>query len=186
MTIGKSITGLATRLVYGRPPTDVPPSLDSIELTRLNGSPFPQQEELAGKVVLFVNVASRCGLTPQYGALVDLAVKYRDRGFVIVGAPCNQFAGQEPGGAEDIAQFCAATYGVDFPLLAKLDVNGRERHPLYRWLIGSDAGGGNDISWNFEKFLVGRDAQVTARFDPKTKPDDARVVAAIQHELDQS
>lgn len=183
MGLREKVTSVAHRVVYGAAPTDVPPSLDAISLTRLDGTPFPYAE-LEGKVVLFVNVASRCGLTPQYGALATLSEKYAGRGLVIVGAPCNQFAGQEPGSAEEIAEFCSITYGVDFPLLEKLDVNGAHRHPLYRWLIGSEAGGGKDIGWNFEKFLVGRDGKVRARFSPNTPPDAPQVIQAITEALE--
>ena len=136
-----------------------------------------------GKVVLFVNVASRCGLTPQYAGLVELQQRFGDRGFTVVGAPCNQFLGQEPGSSEEIASFCSVTYGVDFPLLDKQDVNGANRSPLYQWLIGSEPGKGDDISWNFEKFLVGRDGAVVARFSPRTGPTDPTVIASIERAL---
>ena len=182
MSLRSTVTSVAQRVIYGAAPADAPASLDAIALTSLEGAPLPVAD-LAGKAVLFVNVASRCGLTPQYGALAELATKYKDRGLVIVGAPCNQFAGQEPGSAAEIAEFCSTTYGVDFPLLEKLDVNGADRHPLYRWLIASEAGGGKDISWNFEKFLVGRDGKVLARFSPKTLPDASNVVEAIEAAL---
>ena len=170
------------RAVYGKPPEGGPASLEAVALTRLDGAPLPAAE-LEGKVVLFVNVASRCGLTPQYEELVKIHDCFRDRGFVVVGAPCNQFLGQEPGSAEDIASFCSATYGVDFPLLEKQDVNGAGRSPLYQWLVGSAAGGGSDISWNFEKFLVGRDGAVLRRFSPRVTPEAQEVVAAIDAAL---
>ena len=182
MSLRDTVTSAAHRVVYGAAPTDVPASLNAIELTTLEGAPLPHAT-LGGKVVLFVNVASRCGLTPQYGTLTELSKKYADRGLQVVGAPCNQFAGQEPGSAEEIAEFCAVNYGVDFPLLAKLDVNGAQRHPLYRWLIASEAGGGKDIGWNFEKFLVSRDGKVLARFSPKTPPDAPAIVQAIEAAL---
>lgn len=170
------------RAVYGKAPEGGPAALAEIPLTRLDGTPFPL-DEVKGKVVLFVNVASRCGLTPQYEGLVKLHDGYKDRGFLVVGAPCNQFLGQEPGTAEEIAQFCSATYGVDFPLLAKQDVNGAARSPLYQWLVGSKAGGGTDITWNFEKFLVGRDGAVLARFSPRVTPESPEVVKAIEAAL---
>lgn len=172
----------ANRVVYGKAPEGGPSALNTIAFTRLDGAPLPA-EELQGKVVLFVNVASRCGLTPQYGQLVSLYHRYRERGFLIVGAPCNQFLGQEPGSSDEIASFCSTTYGVDFPLLEKQDVNGAQRSPLYQFLIGSDAGQGSDISWNFEKFLVGRDGKVLARFSPRTLPDAAEVTQAIEAAL---
>ena len=146
-------------------------SLDQLELTRLDGSAFPKSE-LADRAVLFVNVASRCGLTPQYTGLVELHGKYD--GLTVVGVPCNQFGAQEPGSPDEIATFCSVTYGVDFPLLEKQDVNGDTRSPLYRWLVDSEPGQGKDIAWNFGKFLVGRDGEVRARFEPTSgTPDDA-------------
>ena len=179
----KALTAAANRVAYGKAPTDRPEQLTEIPLTGLDGQPL-DRTVLQGKVVLFVNVASRCGLTPQYTQLVAMHERFRDRGFVVVGQPCNQVLGQEPGDAEAIAEFCSVTYGVDFPLLEKASVNGADRHPLYRFLIGSEAGGGDDISWNFEKFLVGRDGAVLARFGPRTVPDAPEVVAAIENALD--
>ena len=178
----EAASSAVNRAVYGKAPEGGPSALSAIAFTRLDGKPLPA-EEVSGKVVLFVNVASRCGLTPQYEGLVALHHKYRDRGFVVVGAPCNQFLGQEPGTEAEIASFCSTTYGVDFPLLEKQDVNGAERSPLYQFLIGSEAGGGADISWNFEKFLVGRDGKVLKRFAPKTVPDAPQVVEAIEGAL---
>ncbi|MBF6173289.1 glutathione peroxidase [Nocardia blacklockiae] len=139
--------------------------------------------ELAGdKALLIVNVASKCGLTPQYTGLVELQQTYGPRGFSVIGVPCNQFMGQEPGTAEEIQEFCSTTYGVDFPLLAKSEVNGDDRHPLYQELVRTaDAEGeAGDIQWNFEKFLVDRDGKVVARFRPRTEPKDAAVVEAIE------
>jgi glutathione peroxidase len=124
---------------------------------------------LAGKVVLAVNVASKCGLTPQYKALEKLYEELGGQGFVVVGFPCNQFGGQEPGTEQEIVQFCQATYDVKFPLTAKIEVNGPGRHPIYQWLTSEFAG---DIEWNFEKFLIGRDGKVVRRYPPATKPDD--------------
>ncbi|MFF4711350.1 glutathione peroxidase [Streptomyces eurythermus] len=139
----------------------------------------------AGNAVLIVNVASKCGLTPQYSALEELQKRYAERGFTVLGVPCNQFLGQEPGSAEEIARFCSATYGVTFPLTEKVEVNGPGRHPLYERLVGfADAEGhSGDIRWNFEKFLIGRDGRVVARFSPRTEPDSAEVVAAIESQL---
>ena len=125
-----------------------------------------------GHVLLVVNVASKCGYTWQYEGLQALYTAHEAQGFVIVGVPCNQFLGQEPGSAEEIATFCSQNYGVTFPLLEKQNVNGAGRSPLYRWLISSDAGGGTPVKWNFEKFLVGRDGQVLQRFGTKIPPDD--------------
>src|ERR1700758_4513363 len=138
--------------------------------------------DYAGKTLLLVNVASKCGLTPQYEGLERLQKTYGDRGFSVIGFPCNQFMGQEPGTAEEIEQFCSTTYGVTFPLLAKTDVNGDHRHPLYTELTKTvDAdGSAGDIQWNFEKFLVAPDGQVVNRFRPRTEPDAPEVVGAIE------
>ncbi|MEV6878786.1 glutathione peroxidase [Amycolatopsis sp. NPDC051128] len=140
---------------------------------------------LAGKALLVVNVASKCGLTPQYSGLERLQERFGGQGFSVVGFPCNQFAGQEPGGAEEIQTFCSTTYGVTFPLFEKIDVNGEGRHPLYAELTKtSDAeGAAGDVQWNFEKFLVGADGEVLARFRPRTEPEDEAVVKAIEAAL---
>ena len=132
-----------------------------------------------GKVLLIVNVASKCGLTPQYKALQALQDKYGDKGFTVLGFPCNQFAGQEPGSNEEIKQFCSTKYNVSFPLFDKIDVNGPNRHPLYVALAGKDSPYPGDIKWNFGKFLIGRDGKIVKRFEPKTTPDSAEVTAAI-------
>jgi len=136
-------------------------------------------------VVLVVNVASKCGLTPQYTALEALHKELAPKGFSVVGVPCNQFGGQEPGSAEEITTFCSTNYGVTFPMTEKVDVNGNERHPLYDILTSSaDADGHTgDIRWNFEKFLVGKDGSVVGRFSPMVAPDDASLRAAIQKAL---
>ena len=141
--------------------------------------------EFAGKALLVVNVASKCGLTPQYTGLERLQERYGDKGFSVVGFPCNQFAGQEPGSAEEIQTFCSTTYGVTFPMFEKIDVNGEGRHPLYAELTGTaDAeGAAGDVQWNFEKFLVGADGEVLARFRPRTEPEDDTVVKAIEAAL---
>ena len=145
----------------------------------LDGGPLP---DLDGSAVLVVNVASRCGLTPQYTALEHLQQRYGDRGFTVLGVPCNQFAGQEPGTAEEIATFCSATYGVSFPLTEKIEVNGSGRHPLYDRLTATpDADGeAGDVAWNFEKFLLAPDGAVVARFRPRTDPEADEVVTAIE------
>ena len=136
-------------------------------------------DRFRGQVVLVVNVAYRCGLTPQYAGLQALHETYADRGFTVLGVPCNQFAGQEPGTASEIAEFCDVNYGVTFPLTEKVDVNGPGRHPLYKGLIAD----GGDVQWNFEKFLVDGDGTVAARFGPQTDPQDGRLVAAIEKML---
>ena len=123
-----------------------------------------------GKVILIVNVASQCGLTPQYAALEELYRKYEARGLVVLGFPCNQFGAQEPGGAAEIAAFCEKHYGVTFPMFEKIEVNGPNAHPLYHWL--KTAADGGDIEWNFVKFLVDRDGEVLRRYPPQAKPED--------------
>ncbi|MFT5586345.1 MAG: glutathione peroxidase-family protein [Cognaticolwellia sp.] len=153
-------------------------AIPQISLTALDGEPL-SKDTLDGKVVLFVNVASRCGYTPQYEGLEELYQSRKNKGLVIVGAPCNQFGSQEPGSAEEIATFCKLNYGVTFPLLAKQDVNGAERSALYSSLVGSEAGDGRDIKWNFEKFLVNREGQVVGRYGSSTKPQSDELTAAI-------
>ena len=137
-----------------------------------------------GKALLLVNVASKCGLTPQYTGLEALHEKYAARGFSVLGFPCNQFGAQEPGSAEEIEKFCSATYGVTFPMFEKIEVNGAGRHPIYTELTSiADAGGkAGDVTWNFEKFLVGADGSIQ-RFRPQTAPDDPALVSAIEAAL---
>jgi glutathione peroxidase len=161
-------------------------SLAQIPLTTLDGNPT-SLAAYDGRAVLVVNVASKCGLTPQYGALEQLARDYGDRGLTVIGVPCNQFMGQEPGTPEQIATFCSTTYGVTFPLLAKADVNGADRHPLYAVLTETaDAGGdAGDVQWNFEKFLIAPGGAVVNRFRPRTEPDAPQVIEAIEAVLPQ-
>ncbi|MFF7643581.1 glutathione peroxidase [Streptomyces canus] len=155
-----------------------------IEIGALKGG-SADLSQYAGKAVLIVNVASKCGLTPQYNGLEKLQERYAERGFTVLGVPCNQFLGQEPGSAEEIAEFCSATYGVTFPLTEKVEVNGEGRHALYERLVGfADAEGhSGDIRWNFEKFLIGRDGEVVARFSPQTEPESDEVVTAVESAL---
>ena len=136
-----------------------------------------------GKVLLVVNVASKCGNTPQYEALENEYTKYQGQGFAVLGFPCNQFKSQEPGTNEQIKQFCTATYHVNFPLFDKVEVNGPERAPVYVALAGPESPFPGDIAWNFTKFLIGRDGKILARFEPKTKPDAPEVVQAIEAAL---
>ncbi|NMO00917.1 glutathione peroxidase [Gordonia sp. TBRC 11910] len=159
-------------------------NVKNIAVTALDGSAL-SLADFAGPL-LVVNVASKCGLTPQYTALEQLAKTYGDRGLTVVGVPCNQFMGQEPGTAEEIATFCSTTYGVTFPLLEKVDVNGEGRHPLYAELTeAADADGeAGDIQWNFEKFLVDASGTVVNRFRPRTEPDAPEVISAIEAVLD--
>jgi len=150
----------------------------------LDGQPF-DLDGLAGKAVLVVNVASKCGLTPQYTGLEELQRTYADRGFTVLGVPCNQFGGQEPGTADEIATFCSSTYGVTFPITEKVDVNGQKRHPLYAELTAKpDADGeSGDIQWNFEKFLISPAGEVVGRFRPTVAPDSAELVGALESVL---
>jgi len=136
-----------------------------------------------GKVLLVVNVASKCGFTPQYIALQAVYEKYKDKGLVILGFPCNQFGGQEPGTDEEIKLFCSSKYNVTFPLFDKIDVNGPQRHPLYTALAGTDSPFPGDIKWNFTKFLISRDGTILKRFDSKTTPDSPEVTTAIETAL---
>jgi glutathione peroxidase len=159
-----------------------PKSIPYESLIQNDGQPMPA-ETLQGKVVLFVNVASKCGFTPQYDGLQALYESYKDQGFTIVGSPCNQFGGQEPGGAEEIASFCRLNFGVDFPLLEKQDVNGDDRSPLYQFLVNSDVGGGKAIKWNFGKFLVDRNGTVIGRWGSMTKPQSKKLVGAVEGAL---
>jgi glutathione peroxidase len=155
-----------------------------IPVNTLSGQPS-SLGDLAGKTLLVVNVASKCGLTPQYTGLEQLHERYADRGFSVVGFPCNQFGGQEPGSSEEIQQFCSTTYGVTFPMFEKIDVNGPGRHPIYTELTALPDGEGEagDIQWNFEKFLLSPDGNVLARFRPMTAPDDPGLVSAIEANL---
>ncbi|GGO18667.1 glutathione peroxidase [Microbispora rosea subsp. aerata] len=157
-------------------------SVLEIPVTTIDGESTTLGALLGGGAALVVNVASRCGLTPQYEGLVALQRAYAGRGFTVVGVPCNQFMGQEPGTAEEIKEFCSTTYGVDFPLLEKTEVNGPGRHPLYAELTAfPDADGeAGDIQWNFEKFLVAADGEVVARFRPRVVPEAPEITEAIE------
>ncbi|KIZ16320.1 glutathione peroxidase [Streptomyces natalensis] len=159
-------------------------SLYDIPLRTLTGDPA-SLADYRGRALLVVNVASKCGLTPQYSGLERLQERYADRGFSVLGFPSNQFAGQEPGSAEEIATFCSTTYGVSFPLFEKTDVNGAQRHPLYAELTAAkDAeGAAGDVQWNFEKFLIDSQGAVVGRFRPRTEPEADELVAAIEAAL---
>jgi glutathione peroxidase len=151
-------------------------------IARLDGTPATLGDLTGRRPALLVNVASKCGLTPQYTALEALHERYSGRGFTVVGIPCNQFGGQEPGRAEEIAEFCSATYGVTFPMTEKVEVNGADRHPVYDELVQvpDRTGRSGDIAWNFEKFLVDGSGKVVARFEPGVVPDDEQVTTAIE------
>lgn len=154
------------------------------QVKTLKGEPSSLKAH-AGKALLIVNVASKCGLTPQYRGLEELHAKYAARGFAVVGFPCNQFGGQEPGTAEQIETFCSTTYGVTFPMLEKVEVNGTGRHPIYSELtaVPDSTGKAGDIQWNFEKFLISADGKSVQRFRPRTEPSDPALIAAIEASL---
>jgi glutathione peroxidase len=173
----------------GTPPPAAPAPADfgaiwDIPLHTLKGAPTTLAA-FKGKAVLVVNVASQCGNTPQYSALEALQEKYATKGFTVVGFPCNQFGGQEPGSAEEIATFCSSQYGVTFPIMEKIEVNGDGKNPVYTKLepIADASGHTGDIRWNFEKFLISADGTKVTRFSPKTTPDDPTVIGAIEAAL---
>jgi glutathione peroxidase len=159
-------------------------TLYDIPVNTLAGQPS-SLGDLAGKTLLIVNVASKCGLTPQYTGLERLQERFADQGFSVVGFPCNQFGGQEPGSADEIAEFCSTTYGVSFPMFEKIEVNGDDRHPIYTELtaVPDAEGQAGDIQWNFEKFLVGPDGAVLGRYRPMTDPEAPELVGAIESSL---
>lgn len=159
-------------------------TVHDIDLQTLSGGPATLGD-YAGSAILVVNVASQCGLTPQYEGLQRLHDRFSDRGFTVAGFPCNQFGEQEPGTPQEISEFCSVNYGVTFPLFAKIDVNGAGRHPLYAELteVADADGEAGDIQWNFEKFLIARDGKVLARFRPLTEPEAPEVVSAIEASL---
>ena len=160
------------------------PSVLDVQIDALKGGPA-NLAQYAGQAVLVVNVASKCGLTPQYTGLEALQQRYGGDDFTVLGAPCNQFGGQEPGTAEEIQTFCSTTYGTSFPMTEKLDVNGEGRHPLYDQLTATPDGDGEagDVQWNFEKFLIGKDGAILARFRPRTEPEAGEITAAIEQAL---
>ncbi len=158
-------------------------NIQSIPLKDINGKDTTLAA-YSGKVVLLVNVASKCGFTPQYEGLEALYEKYKDKGLVVIGVPSNDFASQEPGSAEEIKTFCKSKYGVTFPLMAKVHVKGPEQHPLYAALTGKDAAIPGSVKWNFGKFLIGRDGAVIKRFGSTTKPGDKELVEAVEAALD--
>jgi glutathione peroxidase len=160
----------ATESIYGIPLKDIDGQSTSLK-------PYK------GKVLLIVNVASKCGYTPQYAGLEALQEKYKDKGLVVLGFPCNQFGGQEPGTNEEIKQFCSSKYQVTFPLFDKIDVNGPNRNPLYKELAGEGSPYPGDIKWNFNKFLIGRDGKILKRFDSKVKPDSTEMTEAVESAL---
>jgi glutathione peroxidase len=159
-------------------------SLYDTPVQRLSGEPTTLAEH-QGKALLIVNVASKCGLTPQYTGLEELHEKLASRGFSVLGFPCNQFGGQEPGTSEEIAEFCSTTYGVTFPMYSKVDVNGDDKHAVYQQLtaVADDGGEAGDVQWNFEKFLISPSGEIVGRFRPRTTPEDPELIAAIEKVL---
>jgi glutathione peroxidase len=173
---------LATILATGAARVGAGDSIFDVKLKDIDGKES-SLEAYRGKVLLAVNVASKCGHTPQYAGLEALYQKYRKQGLVVLGFPCNQFGAQEPGTNEEIKQFCSSRYHVSFPLWDKIDVNGPHRHALYGLLAGKDSPVAGDIRWNFTKFLVGRDGKILGRFEPKTKPEAPELVTAVEAAL---
>jgi len=157
-------------------------SLYDIPLKDINGKETTLKP-YQGKVLLIVNVASKCGFTSQYSGLESIYEKYKNQGLVVLGFPCNQFLGQEPGTSAEIQQFCTSKYNVTFPILEKIEVNGSGRHPLYEWLAGKDSPQGGLIKWNFTKFLISREGKILDRFAPITTPDSDPVIKAIEAAL---
>ncbi len=159
-------------------------SIFDASINDLNGEPS-SLKDYEGKTLLLVNVASKCGLTPQYTGLEELQKRYEDRGFSVLGFPCNQFLGQEPGTAEEIQSFCSTTYGVTFPLFEKIEVNGEGQHPIYEELtqVPDAEGVAGDVAWNFEKFLISPTGQIVGRFRPQVEPEDPALIEAIESQL---
>lgn len=156
--------------------------LGDIKIRMIDGSEI-HMSEFAGKVLAIVNVASKCGFTPQYAGLEALYQQYKDKGLIVLGVPCNQFGGQEPGSEEEIQQFCQSRFGVTFPMTAKVNVNGPQRHPLYQWLVERATDDAGDVQWNFEKFLVGRETQLLGRFRSLIKPEDPEFLQKLEAAL---
>jgi glutathione peroxidase len=183
-----AIAGAAYRygFIFNPSPTEPPKERHMYDFTMKNiEGEDVKLDTYKGKVVMIVNVASKCGLTPQYDGLQALYSKYKDRGFEILGFPANNFLGQEPGTEKEIKEFCTLNYNVTFPLFAKISVKGADQHPFYTFLTNkqSNPGFDGDIGWNFEKFLTDRNGKVIARFSPKTKPDDPKIVNAVEEAL---
>ena len=175
----KIIALLSALLVAQVVSAETTSSLYDIPLKDINGKPT-SLKSYKGKTILVVNVASKCGLTPQYSALEALHKKYQSKGLVVLGFPCNDFNGQEPGSNSEIQQFCSSKYDVTFPLFDKLHVKGPDQHPLYAALTGEKAPFPGDVKWNFGKFLINKDGKIIKRFEPKTTPDSAEVTEAVE------
>lgn len=178
----KTLFLLAALLALAIVSAPAAPSLYDVKLKDIDGN-AASLKTYQGKVLLIVNVASKCGYTPQYAGLEALYLKYKDRGLVVLGFPCNQFGSQEPGTNAEIKQFCTSHYDVTFPMFDKIDVNGADRHPLYDLLAGKASPFPGNIGWNFTKFLVGRDGKIVKRFESKVKPDAPELVQAVESAL---
>lgn len=186
LLIGGIGAAYALGFIFNPSPNTPPPEKSVYEFTMkdIEGKDV-KLDTYKGKVSLVVNTASKCGLTPQYEGLQALYDKYKDKGFVILGFPANNFMGQEPGTEKEIKDFCTLNYKVSFPMFSKISVKGTDQHPFYTYLTNKESNPGfeGDITWNFEKFLVGKDGKVIARFSPKTKPEDPKIVEAIEAAL---
>lgn len=178
----KPLALIATFLIAATMSLNAAPSIYQIPLVDIDGNET-SLAQYEGKVLLIVNVASKCGYTKQYTGLEALYSEYKDKGVVVLGFPCNQFKGQEPGTEAEIKEFCSLTYGVNFPLFAKLDVNGPNRHPLYQALAGEASPFPGDIGWNFNKFLVGKDGSLLSRYPSKVAPESPELRSAIDAAL---
>ena len=174
-------TLIATLLIMSALALEAAP-IHNIPLVDIQGKPT-SLKKYQGKVLLIVNVASKCGFTGQYAGLESLYQQYRDKGLVVLGFPCNQFFGQDPGSNAEIAQFCSIRYNVTFPMFAKLDVKGKNQHPLFAHLTGKDSPKPGKVSWNFNKFVIGRNGELIQRFGSMTKPQSKSMIAAIEHAL---
>lgn len=186
LVVGGVGAAYALGFIFNPSPSE-PPNVASVydfKMKNIDGSEV-KLESYKGKVVMIVNTASKCGLTPQYEALQATYDKYKDKDFVVLGFPSNNFMGQEPGTDNEIKEFCTLKYKVSFPMFSKISVKGLDQHPLYTYLTNekSNPGFSGDISWNFEKFLIGKDGKTLARFSPSTKPDDAKIIEAIEKAL---
>lgn len=179
------LCGLTAMLAADDKPSVAAPAALNFTVKSIDGKEIDLAKTYQGKVVLIVNVASQCGATPQYAPLQELYDVYKDEGLVVLGFPCNQFGQQEPGSAEEIKEFCTANYKVSFDMFAKIDVNGDKADPLFKYLTGAESNPqfAGKVMWNFEKFLIGRDGKVVARYKTGISPDAEEVISAIKNEL---
>ena len=181
MTVLVLLSTLAAAAAVNAGPKAAPATIYDFKMKNIDGKAV-SLDKFKGQVLLVVNVASKCGNTPQYEGLEGMYAKYKDKGFAVLGFPANEFGGQEPGTDAEIKEFCEATYHVAFPMFSKIVVKGDGINPLYTWLI-ANSGSDKDVQWNFEKFLIGRDGKVIGRFSPRTQPSDPKVVSAVEAAL---